>query len=85
MCLLLRVRPGLWFCLSLLQWPHLPLSVPCAPPRFCEVEFQGPLSIQEEWVRHLQRHILEMNFSKADPPPEEPQAPQAQTAAAEAP
>ncbi|KAM8925407.1 protein Wiz isoform 4-T4 [Lycaon pictus] len=53
--------------------------------RFCEVEFQGPLSIQEEWVRHLQRHILEMNFSKADPPPEEPRAPQAQTAAAEAP
>ncbi|XP_058419552.1 protein Wiz isoform X2 [Diceros bicornis minor] len=53
--------------------------------RFCEVEFQGPLSIQEEWVRHLQRHILEMNFSKADPLPEEPQAPQAQTAAAEAP
>ncbi|KAH0510669.1 Protein Wiz [Microtus ochrogaster] len=44
--------------------------------RFCEVEFQGPLSIQEEWVRHLQRHILEMNFSKADPLPEEPQAPQ---------
>lgn len=31
------------------------------------MEFQGPLSIQEEWVRHLQRHILEMNFSKADP------------------
>ncbi|XP_041486146.1 protein Wiz isoform X6 [Microtus oregoni] len=53
--------------------------------RFCEVEFQGPLSIQEEWVRHLQRHILEMNFSKADPLPEEPQAPQAQTAAVEAP
>ncbi|KAF6307435.1 WIZ zinc finger [Rhinolophus ferrumequinum] len=53
--------------------------------RFCEVEFQGPLSIQEEWVRHLQRHILEMNFSKADPPPEEPQAPPAQTTAAEAP
>ncbi|XP_042834368.1 protein Wiz isoform X3 [Panthera tigris] len=53
--------------------------------RFCDVEFQGPLSIQEEWVRHLQRHILEMNFSKADPQPEEPRAPQAQTAAAEAP
>nr|XP_012613793.1 protein Wiz isoform X5 [Microcebus murinus] len=53
--------------------------------RFCEVEFQGPLSVQEEWVRHLQRHILEMNFSKADPPPEEPQAPHAQAAAAEAP
>ncbi|XP_053824236.1 protein Wiz isoform X3 [Vidua chalybeata] len=45
--------------------------------RFCELEFQGPLSIQEEWVRHLQRHILDMNFSKADPcrseaPPEPP-------------
>ncbi|KAM7028220.1 LOW QUALITY PROTEIN: protein Wiz [Acridotheres tristis] len=44
--------------------------------RFCEVEFQGPLSIQEEF-RHLQRHILDMNFSKADPcrseaPPEPP-------------
>ncbi|XP_063084633.1 protein Wiz isoform X10 [Cavia porcellus] len=49
--------------------------------RFCEVEFQGPLSIQEEWVRHLQRHILEMNFSKAEPLPEELPAPQAQTAA----
>ncbi|XP_010638406.1 protein Wiz isoform X8 [Fukomys damarensis] len=53
--------------------------------RFCEVEFQGPLSIQEEWVRHLQRHILEMNFSKADPLPEDLPAPQAQTASAEAP
>lgn len=37
------------------------------PRRFCEVEFQGPLSIQEQWLRHLQRHILDMNFSKADP------------------
>ncbi|NXW24483.1 WIZ protein, partial [Circaetus pectoralis] len=53
--------------------------------RFCEVEFQGPLSIQEEWVRHLQRHILEMNFSKADPlrgeappPPEPPTLAEAQ-------
>ncbi|XP_074060399.1 protein Wiz isoform X6 [Macrotis lagotis] len=49
--------------------------------RFCEVEFQGPLSIQEEWVRHLQRHILEMNFSKAEPRPVETEAPEAQTVA----
>ncbi|XP_043940354.1 protein Wiz isoform X2 [Protopterus annectens] len=34
--------------------------------RFCEVEFHGPLSIQEDWVRHLQRHILNMSVSKAD-------------------
>ncbi|XP_025910713.1 protein Wiz-like [Apteryx rowi] len=45
--------------------------------RFCEVEFQGPLSIQEEWVRHLQRHILDMNFAKADPLRAEPPAPEA--------
>ncbi|NXC11229.1 WIZ protein, partial [Orthonyx spaldingii] len=51
--------------------------------RFCEAEFQGPLSVQEEWLRHLQRHILEMNFCpKADPlrspaPPEPPALPDA--------
>ncbi|XP_067400707.1 protein Wiz isoform X2 [Emydura macquarii macquarii] len=49
--------------------------------RFCEVEFQGPLSIQEEWVRHLQQHILEMNFSKADPLCSEPEAPEVQAVA----
>ncbi|KAL4647955.1 protein Wiz-like isoform X1 [Arapaima gigas] len=36
--------------------------------RFCEVEFHGPLSIQEDWVRHLQQHILDLNFNKADLP-----------------
>lgn len=34
--------------------------------RFCDVEFHGPLSIQEEWVRHLQRHILDVNFPKVE-------------------
>ncbi|PIO37923.1 hypothetical protein AB205_0001320 [Aquarana catesbeiana] len=37
--------------------------------RFCDIQFQGPLSIQEQWVRHLQHHILEMNFSKVHSPP----------------
>ncbi|XP_063304448.1 protein Wiz isoform X2 [Pelobates fuscus] len=36
--------------------------------RFCDIQFQGPLSIQEQWVRHLQHHILEMNFSKSPSP-----------------
>uniref|UniRef100_A0A8U8BE87 Uncharacterized protein n=1 Tax=Geospiza parvula TaxID=87175 RepID=A0A8U8BE87_GEOPR len=36
--------------------------------RFCEVQFQGPLSIQEQWLRHLQRHILAMNFSSDSAP-----------------
>lgn len=37
--------------------------------RFCDIQFQGPLSIQEQWVRHLQHHILETNFSKPPSPP----------------
>ncbi|XP_077356105.1 protein Wiz isoform X2 [Festucalex cinctus] len=32
--------------------------------RFCEVEFHGPLSVQEDWIRHLQQHILKMNYSQ---------------------
>ncbi|KAG7491604.1 hypothetical protein MATL_G00005420 [Megalops atlanticus] len=35
--------------------------------RFCEVEFHGPLSVQEDWVRHLQQHILDLNFNKPVP------------------
>ncbi|XP_029109804.1 protein Wiz-like isoform X2 [Scleropages formosus] len=42
--------------------------------RFCEVEFRGPLSVQEDWVRHLQRHILGLNFNKRDPPAPPPRA-----------
>lgn len=38
------------------------LFCPCI--RFCEVEFHGPLSVQEDWIRHLQEHILKMNYSK---------------------
>ncbi|KAI4874993.1 hypothetical protein NFI96_017656, partial [Prochilodus magdalenae] len=26
--------------------------------RFCDLVFQGPLSVQEDWVKHLQRHIM---------------------------
>ncbi|XP_007576513.2 protein Wiz isoform X2 [Poecilia formosa] len=32
--------------------------------RFCEVEFHGPLSVQEDWIRHLQQHIFKMNYNK---------------------
>ncbi|XP_051824570.1 protein Wiz-like [Antechinus flavipes] len=45
--------------------------------RFCQVQFRGPLSIQEEWIHHLQRHILERSFSPAEPRPGEPEAPEA--------
>ncbi|CAL8270775.1 unnamed protein product [Lota lota] len=50
--------------------------------RFCEVEFHGPLSIQEDWIRHLQQHIIKMNYSKpegamalASPDPTTPRGP----------
>ncbi|XP_029913086.1 protein Wiz isoform X2 [Myripristis murdjan] len=36
--------------------------------RFCEVEFHGPLSVQEDWIRHLQQHILKMNYNKPTAP-----------------
>ncbi|KAL1022636.1 hypothetical protein UPYG_G00030310 [Umbra pygmaea] len=26
--------------------------------RFCDLVFQGPLSIQEDWIKHLQRHLM---------------------------
>ncbi|KAM9780543.1 protein Wiz [Neosynchiropus ocellatus] len=38
--------------------------------RFCEVEFHGPLSVQEDWIRHLQQHILKMNSNKSAEPKE---------------
>uniref|UniRef100_A0A3B3HQY4 WIZ zinc finger b n=1 Tax=Oryzias latipes TaxID=8090 RepID=A0A3B3HQY4_ORYLA len=42
--------------------------------RFCEVEFHGPLSVQEDWIRHLQQHIIKMNYNKPaeHSPSEEP-------------
>uniref|UniRef100_A0A3B4AKE4 C2H2-type domain-containing protein n=1 Tax=Periophthalmus magnuspinnatus TaxID=409849 RepID=A0A3B4AKE4_9GOBI len=39
--------------------------------RFCEVEFHGPLSVQEDWIRHLQQHIFKMNY-KTPPTPRAP-------------
>ncbi|XP_072549625.1 uncharacterized protein wizb isoform X2 [Salminus brasiliensis] len=35
--------------------------------RFCDVEFHGPLSVQEDWIRHLQQHILNLNYDKPAP------------------
>ncbi|KAJ8363439.1 hypothetical protein SKAU_G00122700 [Synaphobranchus kaupii] len=57
--------------------------------RFCEVEFQGPLSVQEDWVRHLQQHILDLNFNKpaasSTPTPEDTPAPNPRPYTGEAP
>ncbi|XP_067829234.1 protein Wiz-like isoform X5 [Heptranchias perlo] len=69
----LRVRPVIFPVpkpepLSLVKFIGNIYTLKC---RFCDVEFHGPLSIQEEWVRHLQRHILDMNFPKAETAREE--------------
>ncbi|CAB1344519.1 unnamed protein product [Coregonus sp. 'balchen'] len=37
--------------------------------RFCEAVFHGSQSVQEDWIRHLQQHILDLRFNKASPPP----------------
>ncbi|XP_056089189.1 protein Wiz isoform X2 [Rhinichthys klamathensis goyatoka] len=37
--------------------------------RFCDMEFHGPLSVQEDWIRHLQQHILNLNYNKTASPP----------------
>lgn len=37
--------------------------------RFCEEVFQGPVSVQEQWIAHLQKHILSLGYKgKASPP-----------------
>lgn len=48
--------------------------------RFCEEVFHGPLSIQEDWVMHLQQHILKLkqdssSGSSAQPPLSQPETP----------
>ncbi|XP_056315474.1 protein Wiz isoform X2 [Danio aesculapii] len=48
--------------------------------RFCEEVFHGPLSIQEDWVMHLQQHILKLKQdssagSSAQPPLSQPETP----------
>lgn len=44
----------------------------CSIPslRFCEAVFHGSQSVQEDWIRHLQKHILDLRFNKACPPPD---------------
>uniref|UniRef100_A0A4W4H4M4 C2H2-type domain-containing protein n=1 Tax=Electrophorus electricus TaxID=8005 RepID=A0A4W4H4M4_ELEEL len=37
---------------------HTPEEIYRLTCRFCDLVFQGPLSVQEDWVKHLQRHIM---------------------------
>nr|XP_046248451.1 zinc finger protein 644 isoform X2 [Scatophagus argus] len=33
--------------------------------RFCDLVFQGPQSIQEDWIKHLQRHLLHIRVPRS--------------------
>ncbi|XP_035761956.1 zinc finger protein 644a, partial [Neolamprologus brichardi] len=49
-----RSRPGSKKkTLPLTQTPEEMYRLTC---RFCDLVFQGPLSVQEDWIKHLQRH-----------------------------
>uniref|UniRef100_A0A665W970 C2H2-type domain-containing protein n=1 Tax=Echeneis naucrates TaxID=173247 RepID=A0A665W970_ECHNA len=49
-----RPRPGLKKKIL----PSLNAQIYTLTCRFCDLVFRGPLSIQEDWVKHLQRHLL---------------------------
>ncbi|XP_033478630.1 zinc finger protein 644 [Epinephelus lanceolatus] len=49
-----RPRPGLKKKIL----PSLNAEIYTLTCRFCDLVFQGPLSIQEDWIKHLQRHLL---------------------------
>lgn len=51
-----------WFYSA--AWKYSSFNLFCTCISFCEVEFHGPLSVQEDWIRHLQQHILKMNYDK---------------------
>ncbi|XP_028988000.1 zinc finger protein 644a [Betta splendens] len=41
-----------------LPLPQTPEEIYRLTCRFCDLVFQGPLSVQEDWIKHLQRHIM---------------------------
>ncbi|XP_061094945.1 zinc finger protein 644-like [Conger conger] len=51
-----RSRPGPKK--KLFALPHAADEIYRLTCRFCDLVFQGPLSVQEDWIKHLQRHIM---------------------------
>ncbi|CAK6952295.1 zinc finger protein 644a [Scomber scombrus] len=51
-----RSRPG--SKKKTLPLPQTPEDMYRLTCRFCDLVFQGPLSVQEDWIKHLQRHIM---------------------------
>ncbi|KAI1883291.1 hypothetical protein AGOR_G00243690 [Albula goreensis] len=51
-----RSRPGPKK--KMIPMPHTADEIYRLTCRFCDLVFQGPLSVQEDWIKHLQRHIM---------------------------
>ncbi|XP_010014823.1 PREDICTED: zinc finger protein 644 isoform X1 [Nestor notabilis] len=49
---------------KMLQLPHSADEVYILRCRFCGLVFRGPLSVQEDWIKHLQRHIVNANLPR---------------------
>ncbi|KAM6414790.1 zinc finger protein 644 isoform 3-T4 [Rhynochetos jubatus] len=49
---------------KMLPLPHSADEVYILRCRFCGLVFRGPLSVQEDWIKHLQRHIVNTNLPR---------------------
>ncbi|XP_068095925.1 zinc finger protein 644 [Hyperolius riggenbachi] len=49
---------------KLLPLPHCAEEVFVLRCRFCGLVFRGPLTVQEDWIKHLQRHIVNANLPR---------------------
>ncbi|XP_029473710.1 zinc finger protein 644 isoform X2 [Rhinatrema bivittatum] len=49
---------------KMLPLPHSSDDVYILRCRFCGLVFRGPLSVQEDWIKHLQRHIVNANLPR---------------------
>ncbi|KAG8555737.1 hypothetical protein GDO81_017793 [Engystomops pustulosus] len=49
---------------KILPLPHSAEEVYILRCRFCGLVFRGPLSVQEDWIKHLQRHIVNANLPR---------------------
>lgn len=68
-----HTQRSLLFNHNVMKSLYLMNKISCVSPvllfRFCEEVFHGPLSIQEQWITHLQKHILSLGYKgKASPP-----------------
>ncbi|XP_061098293.1 zinc finger protein 644-like [Conger conger] len=79
-----RSRPG--SKKKMFSVPHAADEIYRLTCRFCDLVFQGPLSVQEDWIKHLQRHIMNTSVPRTGAGmvevtslPKDPSSPERQT------